>query len=531
MPLAAATPSPLTKEKEEARRTRDLRQVEVADAKQARQPEIQTNAATGYMGQDSFTARPENAFKSVVSEPVSTFSLDVDTASYAFMRASLAQNRLPNPASVRTEELVNYFPYDYPKPASAKEPFKTTVSVFPSPWNEGRKIMHVGVEGYSVSQEERPRANLVFLIDTSGSMAQPNKLPLVQQSLEMLVGTLDPKDTVAIVTYAGQAGVALPPTTIAEKGKILKVIGRLGAGGSTAGAEGLRTAYDLAKQNFDEKGVNRIVLATDGDFNVGMTGHDDLKTYIAKQRKSGIFLSVLGFGMGNYKDDRMQVLAQNGNGVAAYIDTLSEARKILVDEATSSIVPIAKDVKIQVEFNPATVAEYRLVGYEKRLLNREDFNNDTVDAGEVGSGHSVTALCEFVPVGGNKTVDDLRYQPQVADKPAPKASDNGEYAFVKMRYKLPDADASKLMETPILRSQLQAQAGESLRFAAAVAAFADALRGGTQMEGWSWDDIAAAARNAQGSDRWGLRAEFMQLVAAARQQVDTASIKSAAIAD
>jgi Ca-activated chloride channel family protein len=349
-------------------------------------------------GRDRFTSVEQNRFRVVGEEPVSTFSIDVDTASYGWMRASLNRNVLPQPDSVRTEELINYFPYDYARPASAEQPFSTRVDVFPSPWTEGRKLVRVGIRGYEVERATRPSANLVFLIDTSGSMSAPNKLGLVRQSLAMLVEQLGANDTVSIVTYAGNAGTALEPTRVSEKGRILAAIERLGAGGSTAGAEGIRQAYALAERNFDAESVNRVILATDGDFNVGITNPEELKGYVERKRGKGVFLSVLGFGMGNYNDALMQTLAQNGNGNAAYIDTLSEARKTLVDEATSTLFPIAKDVKIQVEFNPATVAEYRLVGYETRMLAREDFDNDKVDAGDVGSGQTVTAIYEIVPV-------------------------------------------------------------------------------------------------------------------------------------
>src|SRR5712675_295141 len=430
-------------------------------------------------GRDKFTGAPENGFKIVREAPVSTFSIDVDTASYSFGRASLNRNVLPQPASVRTEEFINYFPYGYAAPTSPDMPFRTTVAVFPSPWVAGRKIVQVGIRGYAVQAATRPRANLVFLIDTSGSMDAPNRLPLVKQSLSMLVTQLESTDRVAIVTYAGRAGTALEPTSAAEKSKILNVIENLGAGGSTAGADGIRQAYLLAERNFDPNGVNRVVLATDGDFNVGITNQDELKGFIERQRGKGIFLSILGFGIGNYNDALMQTLAQNGNGAAAYIDTLNEARKVLVDEATSTLIPIAKDVKIQVEFNPATVAEYRLIGYETRLLNRDDFTNEKVDAGDVGSGQTVTALYEIVPIDGPRVVGDLRYaDPSGTAAPASGAN---EYAFVKIRYKLPKSDVSTLISTPVDRSSEHARFEEApleARFATGVAAFSEILRGG-----------------------------------------------------
>jgi Ca-activated chloride channel family protein len=469
-------------------------------------------------GRDKFAGAAENGFKTVREAPVSTFSIDVDTASYAFVRASLSRNVLPQPAAVRTEELVNYFPYAYPAPTSASEPFRTTVAVFPSPWSAGRKIVHVGIKGYAVQAATRPRANLVFLIDTSGSMNAPNRLPLVKQSLAMLLTQLEANDRVAIVTYAGNAGTALEPTAASEKARILGVLERLEAGGSTAGAEGIRQAYALAEQSFDPNGVNRVILATDGDFNVGITDRDELKGFIERQRGKGIFLSVLGFGMGNYNDALMQALAQNGNGAAAYIDTINEARKVLVEEATSTLIPIAKDVKIQVEFNPATVAEYRLIGYETRLLNRDDFANDKVDAGDVGSGQTATALYEIVLVGGPRLTDDLRYgeASRAAGTAAPAAA---EYAFVKIRYKLPTSDVSALITTPVDRASEHAQFAEAsneARFATSVAAFAEILRGGRFTGTFGYDDVLRTAAAARGDDPFGYRSEFLQLVRAAK---------------
>jgi len=472
------------------------------------------------VGRDKFPSATENAFKIVREAPVSTFSIDVDTASYSFTRASLNRSVLPQPAAVRVEELINYFPYAYPAPASASEPFHTTVAVFPSPWSEGRKIVQIGIKGYAVQPATRPRANLVFLIDTSGSMNAPNRLPLVKQSLALLVDQLEAKDRVAIVTYAGHAGTALEPTAASEKAKILGVIERLDAHGSTAGAEGIRQAYKLAEQNFDPDGVNRVILATDGDFNVGITDKNELKGFIERQRGKGIFLSILGFGMGNYNDALMQALAQNGNGAAAYIDTLNEARKVLVDEATSTLIPIAKDVKIQAEFNPATVAEYRLIGYETRLLNRDDFNNDKVDAGDVGSGQTVTALYEIVPVGGPRVVGDLRYsQPAgAAGTTAPAAAAN-EYAFVKIRYKLPKSDVSTLIITPVDRASEHPRFEEApteARFATSVAAFGEILRGGRYTGSFTYDDVLRIASAARGDDQFGYRNEFIQLVRSAK---------------
>ncbi|MEO7826321.1 MAG: VWA domain-containing protein, partial [Allosphingosinicella sp.] len=440
------------------------------------------------VGRDRFTAISENPFRVASEEPVSTFSIDVDTASYSWVRASLTQNVLPPKDSVRTEEMINYFPYDYASPRTAAQPFSSDVSVFPSPWTPGRKLVRIGIKGYAIQARARPRANLVFLVDTSGSMNEPNKLPLVRQSLAMLLDQLEGDDRVAIVTYAGNAGTALEPTPVSRKAEIRAVIDNLGAGGSTAGAEGIRQAYALAERNLDPNGVNRVILATDGDFNVGITEPAELKGFVERERGKGVFLSVLGFGMGNYNDALMQALAQNGNGAAAYIDTAAEARKTLIEEATSTLFPIAKDVKIQVEFNPATVAEYRLIGYETRMLQREDFDNDKVDAGDVGSGQSVTALYEIVPVGGPRAIGDRRYA-----APAPRAAvASNEYGFVKIRYKLPRSGTSRLMSTPIDRRVEVARFADApvdARFATGVAAFAELLRGGRYTGSMRYDDV------------------------------------------
>lgn len=476
------------------------------------------------VGRDKFTSVAENPFKVAREEPVSTFSIDVDTASYSFVRASLNGNVLPQPAAVRSEEMINYFPYDYAGARSADQPFSTNVAVFPSPWTEGRKLVRIGIRGYEIQRATRPRANLVFLIDTSGSMNAPNKLPLVKQSLSMLLDQLSGDDRVAIVTYAGSAGTELEPTPASQKGKILAALDRLGAGGSTAGAEGIRQAYALAEQNLDPQGVNRVILATDGDFNVGITNQEELKGFVERERGKGVFLSVLGFGMGNYNDALMQTLAQNGNGAAAYIDTVSEARKTLVDEATSTLFPIAKDVKIEVEFNPATVAEYRLIGYETRMLAREDFDNDKVDAGDVGSGQTVTALYEVVPVGGPRAIGDLRYSTPAAQ---PRTNLGSEYGFVKIRYKTPKANTSRLISTPINRAVEVARfedAPRDARFATGVAGFAELLRGGKYSGTMRYDDVLRIALAARGDDGFGYRSEFVQLVRQAKTAASLARV-------
>ena len=517
--------------------------ISVASSAMAKQANVQMRmmapppAAEAYAGgyrqdenTEKYERREDNPVRRASEQPVSTFSIDVDTGSYANVRRMLRQGVRPPADAVRAEEFINYFDYGHPAPASRETPFRVSTELAPAPWNGKRQLLMIGIKGYDVPKATLPPSNLVFLIDTSGSMDQPNKLPLLKQAFAQLVPQLRAQDRVSIVVYAGSAGLVLPPTPGDRHGEILAALEQLQAGGSTNGGEGIQLAYAMAKQSFAKGGVNRVILATDGDFNVGTTDQKALETLVGDQRKSGVALSTLGFGDGNYNDAMAERLADVGDGNHAYIDTLQEARKVLVEEMQSTLLTIARDVKIQVEFNPAQVAEYRLIGYENRALKNEDFANDKVDAGDIGAGHEVTALYEITPAGsGADRLPPLRYAGKRAA--TPDASRSGEIAHLRLRYKLPDANASKLIETPILRSQLEAEAGESLRFAAAVAAFADALRGGTQMEGWRWDDIAAAARAAQGMDRWGLRAEFMQLVAAARQQVDAASAKSASIAD
>lgn len=463
---------------------------------------------------DRFAEFKTNPVRAAATDPVSTFSIDVDTASYSFVRRSLKEGVLPQPDTVRVEEMVNYFPYDWPGPADAATPFNPTVTVMPTPWNQHTRLMHVAIKGFDVQPAARPRANLVFLIDVSGSMNEPDKLPLLQSAFRLLVTKLNPQDTVSIVTYAGDAGTVLEPTKVSERAKILSAIDDLRPGGSTAGEAGIREAYRLAEASFVKDGVNRVMLATDGDFNVGQSDDDDLKRIVEEKRKSGVFLSVFGFGRGNLNDRMMQAIAQNGNGAAAYIDTLAEAEKVLVEDSASTLFPIAKDVKIQVEFNPAAVSEYRLIGYETRALNREDFNNDRVDAGEIGAGHSVTAIYEITPKGSPaETMDPLRYgeaSPQNGG-----VADAGEYAFVKIRYKLPDEDVSKLIETPVTRANEVGSfdaAGADQRFSVAVAAFGQKLRETDQTASFGYDRIMQIATAARGTDPYGYRAEFLSLV-------------------
>ena len=479
----------------------------------------------GGRGRDRFAAFQANPVNVTSENPVSTFSIDVDTSSYSFMRASLNEGVLPQPNAVRVEELINYFPYDYPAPADPNTPFAVSVSLLPTPWNAGTQLMHIGIKGYELRTEARPPANLVFLIDTSGSMGVPNKLSLVIKSFRLLLEELAPEDTVAIVTYAGSAGTLLAPTRVAERDAILAKLRRLSSGGFTAGGEGIRQAYLLAEQSFVKNGINRVILATDGDFNVGITDVDELKGFVQRKRVGGVYLSVLGFGMGNYNDELMQALAQNGNGHAAYIDSLMEARKVLAEQATSTLFPIAKDVKIQIEFNPAVISEYRLIGYETRMLAREDFRNDKVDAGEIGAGHSVTALYEITPAGsGSERVPPLRYgdPPKAAEEDA-----TGEHAFVKVRYKLPDDDTSKLI-TRAVTADDEASGPDSppieARFAAAVAAFGQLLRGGRHTGNYGYEDVLALALDARGEDRFGYRTEFARLVRLAESAAAMAAL-------
>ncbi|NWG53793.1 MAG: VWA domain-containing protein, partial [Hydrogenophilaceae bacterium] len=468
----------------------------------------------GTIDRDRYEDVDPNPIHQVSEAPVSTFSIDVDTASYANVRRYLQGGQLPPPDAVRIEELINYFDYDYPLPRTRERPFEPHVAIVPSPWAEGRSLVHIGLQGYDVVPRERPPLNLVLLIDVSGSMASPDKLPLAIQSFRMLTNQLTARDRVSIVVYAGAAGAVLEPTPGNDRTRINAAFDQLHAGGSTAGGAGLALAYALAERNFNRNAVNRVILATDGDFNVGTVDDASLEGFVARKRETGIYLSILGFGRGNYNDQLMQTLAQNGNGVAAYIDTLAEARRVLSEQMASTLFTIAEDVKIQVEFNPAQVAEYRLIGYETRMLRREDFNNDRVDAGEIGSGHAVTALYEIVAPGGRTFNDPLRYQ----QAPAPAAT-GAEIAFLRIRYKPPGGDESVLIERPITpadRAPGLARASEQTRWAVAVAGYGQLLRGDPYLDqGYGWDDVISLAQSARGADEFGWRAEFIQLARAA----------------
>jgi Ca-activated chloride channel homolog len=464
---------------------------------------------------DKFPDKEPNNVLRTAEHPVSTFSVDVDTASYSFVRRHLNAGRMPPRQAVRVEEMINYFPYAYPRPQNRAQPFVVTTTVTPSPWAIDNQLLHIGIRGYDIARSERPRANVVLLIDTSGSMQPNDRLPLLQQGFRLFVEQLRDDDRLAIVTYAGQARTALDPTGGRDKQKILDVIDSLHASGSTAGGEGLQRAYGLAQRHFDKEAVNRVILATDGDFNVGITDPKELERFIADKRKTGIYLSILGVGEGNLNDALMQRLTQAGNGNAAHIDSLLEARKTLSEELSSTMFPIADDVKIQVEFNPSRVAEYRLIGYETRMLRREDFNNDRVDAGDIGAGHTVTAVYEITPIGAKqRKLDPLRYQRESARSES-SSSGTDEIAFVKLRYKLPGEPDSRLIERPVRATEAIAKfesAPAEQRFVTAVAAFGQKLRGENALDGFSYGKIADLANGARGSDPEGYRAEFVRLV-------------------
>ncbi len=486
-------------------------------------------------GGETYSAIHENPFESVAQQPLSTFSIDVDTASYANVRRFLNDGTRPPGDAVRLEELINYFPYDYEAPAEGGKPFAVTVDTADAPWQPEHRLVRIALKGRDVAKERGP-ANFVFLVDVSGSMSSPDKLALVKQSLLMLTKKLTDTDHVAIVTYAGESGVALESTPGSERTRIEDAIERLHAGGSTNGASGIRLAYEQAERHFEKEGVNRVILCTDGDFNVGISKPEELEKLIKEKAKSRVFLSVLGFGTGNLKDRTMETLADKGNGNYAYIDSLGEARKVLVEQMNATLITIAKDVKIQVEFNPAQVASYRLLGYENRILAKEDFNNDRKDAGEIGAGHTVTALYEVVPVGaqlltsaGRPMVDSLKYGPKpVTPMPAPAAPAapqegaaapglSTELLTVKLRYKQPSADSSELIEVPVTdKKQKLSESPRDFQFAASVAGFGMLLRNSPHAGELSWDMVRELALKGKGEDPQGYRGEFLQLIDKAR---------------
>ena len=475
---------------------------------------------------ERYAHQDDNPVRRTDEQPVSTFSIDVDTGSYSNVRRMVRAGERPPADAVRAEEFINYFDYHHPASESPQVPFRVTTQLAPAPWNSQRQVLMIGIKGYALPKRELPPSNLVFLIDTSGSMDAPDKLPLLKQSLALLVPQLRAQDRVSIVVYAGSAGLVLPPTPGDAHARILAALDRLEAGGSTNGGAGIALAYAMARQAFIPGGSNRVLLATDGDFNVGTVDQRALETLVGDARKAGVALSTLGFGQGNYNDALAERLADVGDGQHAYIDSDREARKVLVQQLQGTLLTIARDVKIQVEFNPAAVAEYRLIGYENRALAREDFANDKVDAGDIGAGHEVTALYELTPAGsGAARLPALRYG--ASSKPS---GDAREVADLRLRYKRPGEDTSRLIEVPILASSAQAQPGDALRFASAVAGYADLLRGGTRFDGWGWDQVIATARAASGDDPDGLRHEFVELAGQARALVAPGQDEGMAVA-
>ncbi|MBI9077062.1 MAG: VWA domain-containing protein [Desulfatibacillum sp.] len=469
-------------------------------------------ARTQFFNTEEYAYINENGFKSPLRDPLSTFSIDVDTASYSNVRRFLTDGTMPPPDAVRIEELVNYFSYDYPQP-TGQDPFSITMEMSQCPWNWNNMLVHVGLQGKNLNYGDVKPSNFVFLLDVSGSMSSKNKLPLVKKSLEMLLQELGPNDRIAIVAYAGAAGLVLPSTPASHERTIMKALDNLSAGGSTAGGQGIELAYRVAWENLIPDGNNRVILCTDGDFNVGMSSTGDLVRMIEDKRQHGVYLTICGFGMGNYKDDKMESLSNAGNGNFFYIDDKSEARKVFVHEMRANMFTLAKDVKIQVEFNPAKVKEYRLVGYENRILAAEDFNNDLKDAGEIGPGHTVTALYEIVPTGlgeGVQRIDSLKYQ---KSEPTEPAYDGNEILNIKFRYKNPKEDHSQLIsrvleDTP----RVFAETSNNFRFSAAVAGWGMLLRQSPYAERLTWGQIERMAQEAKGSDEMGYRTEFIELI-------------------
>ncbi|MGV3599959.1 MAG: YfbK domain-containing protein [Dyadobacter fermentans] len=465
---------------------------------------------------ESYKPVNENGFLAVGQQPVTTFSVDVDRAAYSNVRRFLNNGQMPPEDAVRIEEMINYFDYDYPQPRG-EHPVAIVSETTDSPWNPGLKLVHIGLQAKTVSTENLPASNLVFLIDVSGSMNEANKLPLLKQAFKLLADQLRAEDKISIVAYAGSAGMVLAPTSGSEKRTIKDALDKLEAGGSTAGGEGIELAYDLVKKHFLPKGNNRVILATDGDFNVGISNESELQKLIEEKRKAGIFLSVMGFGMGNYKDSHVETLADKGNGNYAYIDNIQEARKVFVQEFGGTLFTIAKDVKIQIEFNPAHVQAYRLIGYENRALRNDEFNDDRKDAGDMGSGHTVTAIYEIVPSGVKSpyvgTTDALKYQPGNAAT----GGINNEMMTIKVRYKQPDSEKSKLFDLPVPATAVAFdQCSANLRFASAVAEFGLLLRGSEYKGSASYADVIRRARAAFGKDEEGYRSEFVQLVKVAQ---------------
>ena len=478
---------------------------------------------------ENYAHYTQNPIERAAETPVSSFSIDVDTGSYANSRRMIRQGRMPVKDAVRAEEFINYFNYQYPAPDNKAQPFMVSTEMGPTPWNANSVLLNIGIKGFEIPKAQRPASNLVFLVDVSGSMRSEDKLGLLKNALKLLSNQLGPQDKISLAVYAGASGVVLEPTAGDQKFKILSAIDNLYAGGSTNGAAGIRLAYAMAQQAYIKDGINRIILATDGDFNVGTVNFEALKNLVEEKRIGGVSLTTLGFGTGNYNDHLMEQLADAGNGNYSYIDTLNEAQKVLVDELSSTLFTIAKDVKIQIEFNPQVVAEYRLIGYENRILKREDFNNDKIDAGEIGAGHTVTALYELFLVGRpGQLIDPLRYGAKIkhpnkhsndtSSNPTGLESsdiDKQEIAFLRLRYKLPDQDTSKLVKTPInvlsIKDNLS-KTSDRFRFSASVAAYSQMLRGGTYTKNFAYADIITLAQGSKASDAFGYRGEFINLV-------------------
>lgn len=528
MALESKVPITLVDEVEEQQNTKQPYPVEKSRAKKDYKMK-EAYPASGYsmnmgaVSQDNFNTEAyspitENDFKNALMNPLSTFSIDVDAASYSNVRRFITSGQAPPADAVRIEEMINYFNYDYPQPKD-EHPFSITTEMSDCPWNAKNKLIHIGLQGKKIDMSELPASNLVFLLDVSGSMDSPNKLPLLKKSFNLLVDNLRENDRVAIVVYAGAAGLVLPSTTGNDKEKILEALNNLSAGGSTAGGAGIKLAYKIAQENFIKEGNNRIILATDGDFNIGASSDGEMTKLIEEKRKSGVYLTCLGFGMGNYKDSKMETLADKGNGNYAYIDNILEAKKVLVTEMGGTLFTIAKDVKLQLEFNPNKVESYKLIGYENRLLNSEDFNDDTKDAGELGAGHTVTALYEIV-LKGNGTapsIDPLRYQNLT--ELVPKTAPSNELLTVKFRYKKPTEDTSKLIVNHLTdKSVALAKTSDNFRFSAAVAEFGMLLRDSKYKANATYKQVIELAKASKGTDEHGYRSELIRLVEMSEMQ-------------
>ncbi|MBN1993225.1 MAG: VWA domain-containing protein [Anaerolineae bacterium] len=502
LPLATASPLPVAEEPDGLLMMEEAEEM-MAPPLAAPPPDFNT---------EEYDVIEESDFLEALSNPLSTFSIDVDTASYSNVRRFINNSQLPPPDAVRIEEMINYFTYDYPPPQD-EHPFAVVTELSECPWNPAHQLIHIGLQGHKVDKGQLPDSNLVFLLDVSGSMNEPNKLPLLKQGYQLLVEQLTGRDTVSIVVYAGAAGLVLPPTSGDDKATILQAIDMLEAGGSTAGGQGIQLAYQVAQENLIPGGNNRVILATDGDFNVGPSSDAELVRMIEEKRDEGIFLTVLGLGTGNYKDSKMEQLADKGNGNYAYIDNIREAKKVLVSEMAGTLLTIAKDVKLQIEFNPAKVKAYRLIGYENRMLAKEDFADDTKDAGELGAGHSVTALYEIIPAGADEAVrptPELKYQESQLSE---EAAQSNELMTVKLRYKLPHGEQSILLAQPVLDEAVPPeQASDNFKFAAAVAEFGLLLRDSQFKGDATYAQVLALAKAAKGQDETGYRAEFIRLV-------------------